>query len=53
MTERLTPDARCRTTLGRAKTQRHSFQHKLEGALSRLRERERELASGARPQAFC
>ncbi len=51
MKERLTPDAKCRTTLGRAKAQRHSLQHKLEGALSGLRER--ALASGARPQAFC
>jgi len=47
MKERLTPNAGCLTTLGRAKTQRHFFQHKLEGALSRA------LASGARPQAFC
>lgn len=58
MKERLTPNAGCLITLGRAKAQRHSFQHKLEGlegegALSRLRERERALASGARPQAFC
>ncbi|PHR63527.1 MAG: hypothetical protein COA55_16320 [Alcanivorax sp.] len=60
MTERLTPSAGCLTTLGSAKAQRHSFQHKLEslkgeGALYRLRERDREraLASGARPQAFC
>ena len=49
MKERLTPNAGCLTTLGRAKTQRHSLLHKVEGALSRLRERdrERELASGA------
>lgn len=51
MKERLTPNAGCLTTLGRAKTQRHSLLHKVEGTLSRLRER--ALASGARPQAFC
>ena len=55
MNERLTPNARRLTTLGRAKAQRHSLLHKLEGSLSRLQEKDREraFASGSRPQAFC
>ncbi len=51
MKERLTPNAGCLITLGSAKAQRHSLLHKVEGALSRLRER--ALASGAQPPAFC
>jgi len=55
MKERLTPNAGCLATLGSAKAQRHSLLHKLEGSLSRLQEKDREraLASGAQPPAFC